>query len=87
MSPSCTAAWFGQASTFHCVESTRRVEDFVRSVDGYQMLYADMYQTKEEFRSMFHHDLCVDQDDGADAAFCRCFASLPPSPPPQTNNP
>lgn len=37
--------------------SSRRVEDFVRSVEGYQMLYADMYQTKEEFREMFDHTL------------------------------
>ncbi len=42
---------------FKAVESTRAVEDFVRKVEGFQMLYADMYQDRAEFRSMFHHDL------------------------------
>ena len=42
--------------TFKAIESTRAVEDFVRSVQGFQMLYADMYQTREEFRTMFHHE-------------------------------
>lgn len=37
--------------------SCRAVEDFVREVDGFQMLYADMYQTEEEFREMFDHTL------------------------------
>jgi delta24-sterol reductase len=37
--------------------SSRRVEDFVREVEGYQMMYADMYQTREEFREMFDHTL------------------------------
>merc|ERR1712086_1210484 len=35
----------------------RRGEDFVRDAEGFQMLYADMYQTREEFREMFDHTL------------------------------
>ena len=37
------------------VESTRTVEDFVRQVGGFQMLYADSYMTREEFEEMFDH--------------------------------
>eukprot|EP00049_Salpingoeca_infusionum_P017619 m.353707 g.353707 ORF g.353707 m.353707 type:complete len:526 (+) comp16826_c0_seq1:209-1786(+) len=33
------------------------VEDYVRSVEGFQMLYADMYQSKDDFRKMFDHTL------------------------------
>ncbi|XP_022101668.1 delta(24)-sterol reductase-like [Acanthaster planci] len=42
---------------FHFVETTRRVEEFVRSVHGFQMLYADTHMTREEFRQMFDHTL------------------------------
>jgi hypothetical protein len=35
----------------------RRIEDFVRKNHGYQALYADCFQTKEEFRQMFDHTL------------------------------
>eukprot|EP00039_Didymoeca_costata_P007913 m.105347 g.105347 ORF g.105347 m.105347 type:complete len:536 (+) comp13871_c0_seq1:2355-3962(+) len=38
-------------------KSCRVVEDWVREVEGFQMLYADMYQTREEFRKMFDHTL------------------------------
>lgn len=37
--------------------SCSKVEKFVRDVEGFQMLYADMYQTREEFREMFDHTL------------------------------
>eukprot|EP00045_Choanoeca_perplexa_P007764 m.71307 g.71307 ORF g.71307 m.71307 type:complete len:527 (+) comp14208_c0_seq1:97-1677(+) len=33
----------------------RNVEDYVRSVEGFQMLYADMLQSREEFETMFDH--------------------------------
>lgn len=36
---------------------TRRIEDFVRSVGGFQMMYADSYMTQQEFRTMFDHQL------------------------------
>lgn len=42
---------------FDAVKTTRKVEEFVRSVNGFQMMYADSYMTKEEFRSMFDHTL------------------------------
>lgn len=32
-----------------------QVEDFVRAKSGYQMMYADSYMTREEFRQMFDH--------------------------------
>lgn len=38
-------------------ETTRNLEEFVRSVNGFQMLYADSYMTREEFRQMFDHTL------------------------------
>jgi len=42
---------------FEANRSCRHVEDFVRSCEGFQMLYADMYQTESEFREMFDHTL------------------------------
>ncbi|KAI8908523.1 delta(24)-sterol reductase [Gorgonomyces haynaldii] len=45
------------ASTFNAVESGRRVEHFVRKVQGFQALYADTYMSREEFRDMFDHKL------------------------------
>lgn len=38
-------------------KSCREVENYVRKVEGFQMLYADMYQDREEFRTMFDHTL------------------------------
>lgn len=35
----------------------RAVEDYVRKVGGYQLLYADTYMTREEFEEMFDHTL------------------------------
>ncbi|XP_049881861.1 delta(24)-sterol reductase-like [Pectinophora gossypiella] len=46
-----------KAKGFKTESSTRRVEDFVSKNDGFQMLYADTYTTKEEFRRMFDHTL------------------------------
>ena len=42
---------------FDSVKTTRKVEEFVRSVNGFQMMYADSYMTKTEFRDMFDHTL------------------------------
>jgi delta24-sterol reductase len=56
--------------------SSRRVEDFVRSVEGYQMLYADMYQSREEFREMFDHtllDKLRNESESAQKAFPEVF--------------
>ncbi|CAI5455564.1 unnamed protein product [Caenorhabditis angaria] len=38
---------------YHPQETTRRLEAFVRSVKGFQMLYADTYMTRAEFWEMF----------------------------------
>lgn len=37
--------------------TTRKLEQFVREVKGFQALYADTYQTREELRQMFDHSL------------------------------
>jgi len=37
--------------------SHRNIEEYVRSVQGYQMMYADSYMTRDEFRAMFDHSL------------------------------
>lgn len=42
---------------FHPEQTTRRVEAFVRKVKGFQMMYADSYMTREEYREMFDHTL------------------------------
>jgi len=42
---------------FDVVKTTRKIEDFVRKVNGFQMMYADSYMTKDEFRQMFDHTL------------------------------
>ncbi|XP_072173012.1 delta(24)-sterol reductase-like [Diadema setosum] len=42
---------------YHHSNTTRRVEEHVRKVNGFQMLYADSYMTREEFREMFDHSL------------------------------
>ncbi|XP_033219079.1 delta(24)-sterol reductase-like [Belonocnema kinseyi] len=46
-----------KVKNFNPVKVTREIEDFVHSVKGYQMLYADTYRTKEEFEAMFDHTL------------------------------
>eukprot|EP01038_Epipyxis_sp_PR26KG_P010467 gene10467-14061_t len=46
-----------QTKNFKARDTCRRLEDYVRSVNGYQMMYADSYMTQEEFRSMFDHTL------------------------------
>ena len=42
---------------YYSLTITRRVEKFVRGVGGFQMMYADSYMTREEFRAMFDHEL------------------------------
>merc|ERR1719347_956425 len=42
---------------FDGVKTTRKVEEYVRDVQGFQMMYADSYMTKDEFRAMFDHSL------------------------------
>lgn len=42
---------------YKAIETTRRLEKFVRDHNGFQMLYADSYLTREEFYEMFDHSL------------------------------
>ncbi len=37
--------------------TTRRLEKYIRDTKGYQALYADTYQSREELRDMFDHTL------------------------------
>ncbi|XP_026486819.2 delta(24)-sterol reductase-like [Vanessa tameamea] len=46
-----------KAKGFETESSTRRIEQFVTQKRGFQMLYADTYTTREEFRRMFDHTL------------------------------
>ncbi|XP_055312887.1 delta(24)-sterol reductase-like [Sitodiplosis mosellana] len=42
---------------FHAERTTRQLEDIVVKSNGFQMLYADCFRTKDEFRQMFDHRL------------------------------
>ena len=42
---------------FDTKKTTRNIEQFVRSVSGFQMMYADSYMSRDEFREMFDHSL------------------------------
>lgn len=46
-----------QVQPYHHHNDMRMLEKKVRDVDGYQGLYAVCYMDKEEFRTMFHHEL------------------------------
>lgn len=46
-----------KVKSFKPRESMRKIEKYVTEVHGFQMLYADTYTTKEEFRKMFNHTL------------------------------
>lgn len=59
--------------TFVAADSCRKCEDFVRQVKGYQMMYADTYMTREEFREMFDHS----QYDKLRASLPNCLDAFP----------
>nr|CAD7457184.1 unnamed protein product [Timema tahoe] len=42
---------------YNALNTVRRLEHFVEEVKGFQMMYADSYRTKEEYRAMFDHRL------------------------------
>ena len=42
---------------YHAETTTRKLEQWVRKANGFQALYADTYQTRQEFREMFDHGL------------------------------
>ncbi|KAJ3639800.1 hypothetical protein Zmor_003137 [Zophobas morio] len=46
-----------KATNFSAIEATRKIEKFVIDANGFQMLYADTYMSREEFRRMFDHSL------------------------------
>nr|CAB3237581.1 delta(24)-sterol reductase-like [Phallusia mammillata] len=50
---------YGEPHTkhFNNVKTIRRLEQATKSFCGFQMLYADSYMTREEFRKMFDHTL------------------------------
>ena len=39
------------------LKSLRRLEEFVRNIGGFQMMYAESSMTRDEFRAMFDHTL------------------------------
>nr|XP_053640235.1 delta(24)-sterol reductase-like isoform X1 [Cherax quadricarinatus] len=43
--------------SYEPTHTTRRIEKFVRKHKGFQMMYADSYMTREEYREMFDHSL------------------------------
>ena len=57
--PSCSQYGIPRAveekRPFDIVSTSRAVEAYVESVHGFQMLYADSYMTRDEFRTMFDH--------------------------------
>lgn len=44
-----------QVKNFVAKTALRNVEKFVRSVKGFQAMYADSHLSREEFREMFDH--------------------------------
>ena len=42
---------------FDPLKSLRRLEEFVRNIGGFQMMYAESSMTRDEFRAMFDHTL------------------------------
>ncbi|XP_013193384.1 delta(24)-sterol reductase [Amyelois transitella] len=46
-----------KAKGYETVPSHRRAEEFVAGHNGFQMLHADIFTTREEFRRMFDHTL------------------------------
>lgn len=42
---------------FDATTCTRAIEEKCRDWNGFQMLYADTYMTRDEFHEMFNHDL------------------------------
>lgn len=42
---------------FDVIDQIRKVEEYVTSVDGFEMLYADSYMTRKEFAEMFDRGL------------------------------
>lgn len=60
---------------FDAVRTHRELEDLVVDCGGFQMLYADTYRTREEFRKMFDHRLYdrMRKELACEAAFPEVF--------------
>ena len=56
---------------YRAVDTVRKLEAFAREAKGFQALYADNYQTRDEFRTMFDHAPLdkLRQDNGSIATF------------------
>eukprot|EP01134_Creolimax_fragrantissima_P004148 CFRG4148T1 len=63
---------------FNAAESIRRVEAHIRSVQGYQALYADCYMTEQEFEKMFDHTTYkkLRKQYGCDDAFPTVYGKI-----------
>ena len=66
--------------TFDAVQTGRKLEDFVRSRTGFNMLYADIFMSRDEFEQMFDHRLYreVRKRYGADKAFPEVYDKVIP---------
>merc|ERR1712228_895303 len=60
-----------RAQEYDVVEEIRAVEEYVASVNGFEMLYADSYMTRTEFGQMFDRSLYQElrKKFGGDKAF------------------
>lgn len=60
---------------YNAKQTTRKLEAFMREIGGFQALYADTYQTREELRDMFDHNLLdkLREQTGALKAFPEPF--------------
>ncbi|XP_055605837.1 delta(24)-sterol reductase-like [Uranotaenia lowii] len=63
---------------FDPVETTRAIEDLVEKCKGFQMLYADTYRSRDEFRRMFDHGLYdkMRQKYGCENAFPEVYGKV-----------
>ncbi|RZB39834.1 delta(24)-sterol reductase-like, partial [Asbolus verrucosus] len=64
-----------KAKDFSPLKSTRAIEKYVINVNGFQMLYADTYMSREEFRRMFDHTLYDElrEEMGCKSAFVEVY--------------
>jgi delta24-sterol reductase len=64
-----------KVANFVAKDTVRKLEAFMRKIGGFQALYADTYQTREELRDMFDHALLdkLREQTGAIKAFPEPF--------------
>ncbi len=69
-----------QNKSWSARDAVRKMEKYTRDVTGYQLLYADTFMTREEFKQMFDHTL-YDQmriKYNAEGAFPRIYDKIVP---------